>query len=172
MVTRSRKPPPPPPQKEWTLAAVDRGIAKLKRRIADVEALGAEDTTNSDPRVAPLESEIRANIEDVFGTGSRQHTENNHFTLSSTSAYQRAGFNTPDYVIEQQRKARFKEGNRQAIARLGGLVKQLQEIREDFTRCPKCNLTFRLQDYCLNDGTPLVHLDWDPEAPTLRMDEQ
>jgi hypothetical protein len=140
--------------------------------MAEVDALGAEDITNSDPRVRPLESEISGNIEDIFGTGSRQHKEHDHFSLSSTSAFQRAGFNTPDYVIEQQRRVRFKEGNSQALWRLGGLVKQLEEIREEFTKCPKCNLTYRLLDYCLSDGTPLVHLDWDPEAPTLRMDEE
>lgn len=172
MVRRSSKQPPPPPPKDWTLAAVDRGIAKLKRRMAEVEALGAEDITNSDPRVTPLESEIRANVEDIFGAGSLQQTENRHFSLSSTSAYQRAGFHTPDHVIERQQRARFKEGAQQAHGRLAGLVKQLEEIREDFSKCPKCTLTFRLQDYCLHDGTALVHLEWDPEAPTLRIDEQ
>lgn len=168
MARRSTKTPELPPPKNWTLAEIDHGIAKLRRRITDVEALAAEDITHSDPRVSPLESEIAANIEDIFGTGSREHKYHQHFSLAYYGVTQRAAFGEPDFYVEQRRKGYFKQGVKQGLETLAGLVKRLQEIREEFSKCPKCNIPWRLMDFCQNCGTALVALSWDPEAPTLR----
>jgi len=171
MARKSSRTPEPPPPKNWTLAEIDRGITKLRRRISDIESLAAEAITESDPRVDPLESEIAANIEDIFGTASREHRENDYFSLGYTGVMQMARFNEPAYISEQRDRAYFKEGINQAVERLNGLIRRLHEIREDFRKCPKCNIAWRLMDYCQSCGTALVALSWDAEAPTLKTDE-
>jgi hypothetical protein len=75
-----------------------------------VEALGSETITHKTPRVAPLESEIVATIEDVFGTDSREHREHRSVTIDYSGGRNRAAFNTPSYVLEQRNQAYFQQG--------------------------------------------------------------
>ena len=168
MARRSTKRTEPAPPKEWTLAEVERGITKLRRRMSDVESLGSESIAHDDPRVGPLESEIVATIEDVFGTESREHREHRYVSISYSGPTQRAAFNESAYVIQQRSQAYFQEGVKETLQMLQGLIRRLEEIKEDFRKCPKCNFTYRNLDYCTQDGTPLVSLSFDPEATTLQ----
>jgi hypothetical protein len=165
---RSSKTPEPPPPKDWTLAAITRGIQKLQLRIRDLDELAGANVSYKDPRVDPLESEIAATIEDVFGTGSRENRENSYVRIYHSGPTRRAAFNEPRQLIEQRSQEYFSMGVDEVREKLRGLIKRLEEKMDDFRRCPKCNWTFRNEDYCTQDGSPLVALSYNPDAPTLR----
>jgi hypothetical protein len=162
---RSSKQPDPPPAKEWTLAGITRGIEKLQLRLSEVEALASDKVSRKDPRVPVLESEIAATIEDVFGTGSRENKEHSYVRISHQGVSFR---NESEYESDQRFSEYFRIGIAEKVEMLRGLIKRLDEKKLDFRRCPKCNWTFRDLDYCTQDGTPLVALSYDPDAPTLR----
>ena len=53
--------------------------------------------------------------------------------------------------------------------KLQGLVKRLEEKKEDFKKCPKCNRSYSRLNYCIEDGALLVGLSYDSECPTLNL---
>lgn len=71
---RPRTPPPPPP-KEWTRPSIAAGIAKLKKRLVEVEALDPHKVSHTDPRVEGVQSNLRNTIVEVFGDGSSEARE-------------------------------------------------------------------------------------------------
>jgi hypothetical protein len=168
MARRSSKREEPPPPKEWTLTAITRGIEKLQRRLDELNQLETDQVQFDDPKKEALESEIAATIENVFGTGSREHREHEYVSISPSGPVRIARFNEPRYITEQRNQSNFLKGIAETREMLAGLLRRLEEKKLDFRRCPKCNATYRDLDYCTQDGTPLVDLSYDPDAPTLR----
>ncbi|HEX8845963.1 MAG TPA: hypothetical protein VF791_15030 [Pyrinomonadaceae bacterium] len=166
---RRKQPEPPLPPKELTLFEIDRGIQKLQKRVSEIKAILDERVDFKDGRVDSLESEIAATIEDVFGTGSRENKEHSYFSLGP-SVIQRVGFRQNPAYAHNKNQATFLEGLPRKIEILEGLIRRLEEKKEDFKKCPRCNQTWRLQNFCSNDGSPLVDLSYDPDAPTLTPD--
>jgi len=166
MVRRKTKPEPPP--KVWTLKDIDKGIEKLRRRINDVQSLLTDQVRFDDARKKSVESNIAATIEDVFGTGSREHRENSYISISKGPHF-RAGFHESQAVIDHRSQQSFVTGIPDTIAKIEGLVNRLEEKKKDFRRCPRCNLTFENISFCTMDGTPLVDLSYNPDAETLPM---
>jgi len=167
---RSSKSMDPPAPKDWTLAALNRGIEKLKLRLQDLEELASTATVHSDPRVSPLESEIAATIEDVFGEGSREATEHSYIRISKSGNVQMARFREAPQITERREREYFALGVSEVREILLGLIKRLHEKQGDFRKCPKCGWTFRNEDYCTEDGSHLMALDYNPDAPTLTGD--
>lgn len=158
----------PPPPKQWTPDEINRGIQKLQRRASEVKSLLESQVNYNDPRVESQGSEIVATIEDVFGTGSREHEEHSYVSLRPGSMYT-TGFRQNPSIADRKNQAAFLEYLPTVIGMLEGLIRRLEEKKESFKKCPQCNRAFDNQIYCLNDGTPLVDLSYSSEAETLPM---
>ncbi len=123
MAKKSAAPPPVEPKQFQSVEEVDHGIAKLERRIHDLEQL---DVRRDDGAVSVAESDVRETIRDVFGTNSPEFTQHAHLRLWAGGLY----LNMPPQAI-----LRAHEGGRvQAITTIGGLISRLKEKREDLTR--------------------------------------
>jgi len=149
----------------WTLEEINRGIAKLKRRIGELQVLLDTQVKYEDPLVRNAELEIPTTIEDVFGEESREYEEYSYVRLRSEILSKSAHETAP--AAEQRNQSEFIHRVHEIMVRLQGLVKRLEEKKEDFKKCPKCHRTYPNFDYCLEDGTFLVSLSYDPDSPTL-----
>src|ERR1051326_3663611 len=121
-----RKAPTPPPieSKDFTLEEIERGIAKLQRRVPEIEALNA--VTAADPGDASREilaSTIRGTIRDVFGPGSPEFDEHQYLDIW-------AG-NTRMGMQRDERAMCIESGKARAIGILRGMIGRLEEKRED-----------------------------------------
>lgn len=121
-----RKPPAPPPVevKEFTLEELEHGIAKLQRRIPDVEALDARRAAEPDASEGEiLASNVRETIREVFGTGSPEFME--HKFLRIWAGSMRMGM--PREEIAEGIDA----GKRRTVGILRALIGRLEEKRQD-----------------------------------------
>lgn len=161
MVSRGFKAP-----QEWTLPEINRGVAKIQRRISELQGLLDNNVRYDDQRASNLELEIPATIEDVFGTSSRESNECSRIRLRSRILSEGTHESAGAASVRQQ--SEFVRRVNDTIVKLQGIIKRLDEKREDFRKRPKCNQIYQNLDYCLADGTFLVALSYDPDAPTLR----
>ncbi len=82
MVSRKPLAPPPIEIKQFTLDEIERGIAKLQRRIAEVEAIDSRHAAEpSAPERSVVTSNIRETIREVFGTNSPELHEHNFLDI-------------------------------------------------------------------------------------------
>ncbi len=164
---RSSKEPEPSPKQWFSIVEIDRDLAKLKRRLDEVLALQTAKVRFDDACVNPLKEHISATIEDVFGTGSREHRLHQRFTIAHRGPSMRAAWDTPDYVLDQQSQQNFERGIPEAAETLRSLMKRIEEKKLDFMRCPSCAFSSLREFYCPHDGSVLVAFVFDQDAPTL-----
>lgn len=121
-----RNPAPSEPQaKRLTLEDIESGIRKFKRRIEEVKTLARATTVSyDDPPVQAATRNIQADLIDVFGKGSREYHA--HFDLSVGFP---EGFSQP--ADERVQQHWFRQGLPRMVATLEGLIKRLEEKRED-----------------------------------------
>lgn len=129
MARKSKQSDPPPP-KQWTLAQISRDIQKLNRRIEEVEALETNQIHHDDPQVGALKSGIAATIEDIFGTGSREHNENSYVEIWK-GPHRRTSFDESSQTVWLRNEAGFRAGIPDLIGKLRGLVLRIEEKKED-----------------------------------------
>jgi hypothetical protein len=168
---RRKAVPEPLPPKAWTLPDIERGIEKLKRRVADVQSLQTDQVHYDDGRVDSVKSSIVATIEDVFGTGSRENRENRYISFHKGQHF-RAGFHESGYVIDQRAQQAFVASFPDVITLIEGLIGRLEEKKQDFKHCPQCGRIFNNEYYCLVDGSTLGPLADKAEADTLIITEK
>ena len=122
-----RKPPPDPtvtPREFNDAGEIDAAIAKLERRIAEVEDLDVaravrEDTGEDDV----VRSNVRESIRGVFGTNSPEFQEHEHIQIWAGPM----SMNMADHaIIESREKGKVLVANI-----LRGLIARLVEKRED-----------------------------------------
>jgi hypothetical protein len=165
---RGSKGPEAQPPKQWfSIVEVDRDMAKLKRRLDEVLALQTDKIQFDDARVRPLEEQISATIEDVFGTESREHRLHRRFTIAHSGPSMRPAWDTPGHVLHQQSQQNFERGIPEAAETLRSLIKRIGEKRLDFMRCPSCAFSSLTEYYCPHDGSVLVAFVFDQDAQTL-----
>jgi len=123
----ARRPAPPPviESRQWGSSdEIDRGIAKLERRIAELDALNIQEAvlghTGADDVAL---SNVRDTLRDVFGQNSPEYKEHKHLQLWAGPMFVNMG--------EHQRLEGTERGKQQAIGILKGLIGRLQERRED-----------------------------------------
>jgi hypothetical protein len=127
-LARSTKHVPPVIEARWfTVAEIDAGIRKLRRRIDDVNALDADRVTYKDARVDVAESNIRETIRDVFGQNSPEFTEHQYHDIWKGSRIMGEDHEAP---------RKFTAGIVQSTSILEGLIARLEEKRADLVEEP------------------------------------
>jgi uncharacterized protein (TIGR02391 family) len=134
VTTMAGKKPVAAPQliepKEFASASeIDRGIAKLQRRIADVQALDPTRIRSADQSVKNVETGIQETIREIYGQNSPEFQKHKHHDIWS------GGYNLMDSDYSMQQK--FAEGIPQSIAMLQGLITRLEEKKMDFAEDPR-----------------------------------
>lgn len=105
--------------KQFSLDEINRGIAKLKRRLEEIKKLDPANTQYDDPAVDTTESNIRASILEIFGENSQE--------------YRNHGYHSIDYgpprigMSDAENQQNFAAGWPRSIALLEGLVARLEE---------------------------------------------
>ena len=124
-MARHRTPSEPPPIeiRQFTRSEIDRGIARLRRRIEDVKNLDPEQIRYNDAGVDTVESNIREAIREVFGERSPEFSDHKHHRIWH------GGLNLMDSDGARQQK--FADGIPQTLTMLEGLISRLDEKRED-----------------------------------------
>jgi predicted nucleotide-binding protein len=124
-----RKPTgPPPPAVEArqfnSAQEIDQGIAKLDRRIRDLEQLDVRQAVleeSGEDKV--VRSNIRETIREVFGANSPEFQEHQHLTFWAGPV--ELGMSSHDVVRARD------SGRKQAVTILKGLIARLEEKRGD-----------------------------------------
>lgn len=125
MPRKRPEPPPVEPRVFQSAEEIDRGIAKLQRRILELENLDiAAAVTGNTGADDVARSNVCEAIREVFGTNSPEFQEHEHLRLWAGPMF----INSSDAQI-----IAGKQGGRiQTIGILRGLIERLKEKREDF----------------------------------------
>jgi uncharacterized protein (TIGR02391 family) len=122
---RAPQPPPIEPREFRSPEEIDRGIAKLQRRIRELEQLDIpKAVTERDGSDKAAEGNVRETIREVFGVNSPEFVEHGHIELWELLHKQGGGFEAE--AIDAKTRARPR-----VIGILNGLIQRLQEKRED-----------------------------------------
>jgi len=120
-----RRPPEKPPIeiRQFTRAEIDRGIAKLLRRIEDVTKLDPQQVRFDDVKIDNVESNIRETIREIYGSNSPEFNDHSSH---------RIWHGVHNYLdSESTRQEKFAAGIPQTVTMLEGLISRLEEKRED-----------------------------------------
>lgn len=126
MARKRSEPPPVEPREFRSVDEIDRAVAKLERRIADLESLDVavalHDDTGADDVVL---SNLRETIREVFGTNSPEFHEHEHLRLWAGVTYM--GMPRNEIVAGTER------GRLQTLGIVKGLIGRLKEKRPDLS---------------------------------------
>ena len=136
-----------PAPKAWSSAAeIDKAIAKLKLRIADLEGLTVSPESSSAQEV--LVSKVRDSIRDVYGHDSAEYHEHRYVRMWHGPMY--AG------MSDREQLAGHEQGRLYLIALLKDLVSRLDEKRGEFEEP--------------NSGGKVHNLDLHPRIASVAME--
>lgn len=131
-----------PQVKAFTIEEIDRGIEKLRRRIADLDALGTQRVNWQDASRNTIELKIIETIREVFGPESPEFRE-----------YQRLSLFHPGigmYDSDKTVQAKSEAGVPHAIKILDGLINWLEEKRQDLLANPSRSVQVTFEDLQLH----------------------
>lgn len=111
--------------KEFRLEEIEPAIKKLKRRIDEVKALDQKNISYDDASVDTAEKNIRETIREIFGQNSPEFQDYQHHQI--WKGQHRIGM---DY---EESQSCFVRGIQHTIEKLDGLVKRLEEKREELS---------------------------------------
>lgn len=114
---------PPAEQKVFSPAEIDRGIARLEKRVAELRALDPATVAFNDPRVAAAASNIRSSILEVFGQNSTEQSEHGYHRISYGPENLR--------MSSAQLQQNFARGLPRSIALVENLIVRLREKRAE-----------------------------------------
>jgi uncharacterized protein (TIGR02391 family) len=125
MIRRTTPVQPVIEPKQWFAPEdIDRAIAKLQRRIAEIEALDVKEAVLQETGMDEVAmSNVRETIRDVFGQNSPEFDEHKYIRLWAGAEF----VNMTDAAII----AGTERGKRQVIGILNGLIGRLKEKREE-----------------------------------------
>jgi uncharacterized protein (TIGR02391 family) len=124
---RSQAPDPDDRPKEFTPDRIESGIRKLRRRIEEVEALDPQAVRFNDPQVEASTRNIRADLLDIFGPRSPEYVTHANYSVGYPQGTGGA------VMTPSQRQYRFQDGLPKTVVMLEGLIKRLEEKREDLS---------------------------------------
>ncbi len=138
MVSRKPSNPPPIEIKQFTADEIERGIAKLQRRIPDVVALDARRAAEPGaPEREIVASNVRETIREVFGPNSAEFREHSFFDIWAGGM--RMG------MPREEMAERIEAGKERAVAILRAFIGRLEEKREELggSRIDRVRTAFR-----------------------------
>lgn len=111
--------------KEWSAPEdIDLAVAKLQRRISELEALDIRATVLQDTGLEEVvESNIRETLRDIFGPNSPEFNEHQHIELWAGGVFM--GMSDGEIIDSRER------GRKRVIGTLNGLIGRLTEKREE-----------------------------------------
>jgi uncharacterized protein (TIGR02391 family) len=123
-----RRPAPPVETiepKEWKSSEeIDRAVAKLQRRIAELEKLDIQTALLQHTGMDTVaESNLRAAIREIFGQTSPEFNEHKYIRLWAGEEW--VGMSNGDVIEGMER------GRRKVIGIINGLIERLKEKREE-----------------------------------------
>lgn len=127
----AKKVPPKPTiePKHWaTTEEIDVAIAKLQRRISELDTLDVRATMEDSSLEDVAISNVREAIREVFGQNSPEFDEYQHIRMWSGTMF----VNMDDHQIMEG----TERGRRKVIGTLNGLIARLKEKREDLKGGP------------------------------------
>lgn len=123
MVRNRSKGKDPIEVRELSREAIDRGIEKIRRRIAEIMKLKDDRVPWDDGRKNAVEVNVRETVRDIFGSQSPEFRDFEYFTINTGNF-----IGGSDYEYNQ---IFVNEGIPYSIALLEGLISRLEEKRED-----------------------------------------
>ena len=123
-MVRRTAPPLELESRQWASPdEIDRAVAKLRRRIVELEALNIQEAVLGDTGADDVAvSNVHDTIREVFGQNSPEFKEHKHLRLWAGPMFVNMG---QHQVIEGTER-----GKRQAVGILNGLIGRLQEKRQ------------------------------------------
>ncbi|MDQ3181123.1 MAG: TIGR02391 family protein [Acidobacteriota bacterium] len=116
--------------KIFSMDAINSGIEKLKRRIAEVETLDPQRIPHDDATVDTAKNNIRDTVREVFGQQSQEANDFRHPEIYSSGDYMPAWDEDPEH------QSCFARGILQIVKSLNGLIAKLEEKRIDLAADP------------------------------------
>lgn len=126
MASRGRRPNQEPPIEIKHFASpeeIDAAIAKLRRRIQEVQSLDPTQVRYDDQRVHTAQDNIHTTILEIFGPNSPEYRRHQYHQIDRGGLVLGA---TPEYY-----QRGFAEGIPQTVAMLEGLIARLEERRAE-----------------------------------------
>lgn len=149
-MAKRRQDPPPIEIKRFTPDEIQRGIAKLRRRIEEVEALGTNKVMYMNQSVRNAESNISNSILEIFGQNSPEYQEHQGHDIWQGSRY--VGME-PDEI-----QGGFEAGIPKSIAMLQGLINRLEEKQADLGQDAAIRVRTALKDLIFIHELPMCAL--------------
>ncbi|OGQ05590.1 MAG: TIGR02391 family protein [Deltaproteobacteria bacterium RIFCSPLOWO2_01_44_7] len=124
MAKRMQYRPPLIEAKKFKLEEIDPAIKKLKRRIDEVRALNPQFISHDDASVETAEKNIRESIREIFGQNSPEFDDYKYYQIWQ---------GPPAGVGSEEAQSYFAKGIPQTIKMLEGLIRWLEEKREELS---------------------------------------
>jgi uncharacterized protein (TIGR02391 family) len=122
MAGRGSQGPPPIQSKVFTREEIELGIRKLTRRLDELKAIDPRTTQCDDPRVEAATRDIKADILEIFGQHSPEYLNHGSFSV---------GYPRGVSWEDSKNQRNFAQDLPKAIGTVEGLIKRLEEKRED-----------------------------------------
>lgn len=164
-----RRPSPETPQivdRSFSAEEIDRGIEKLRIRIAEVESLDPQKIAYDDASVKTAQHNIRDSVREIFGGQSQEARDFMHPSIYA-SEHRMYGFGeSPNY------QGHFAKGITQTVISLKGLIARLEEKRIDIGVDPvaRARTVFEGMDLHARIATVCVDLYRDGHYPQAVFD--
>lgn len=128
MATRKQPEPPPIVPKEFNRDEIERGIAKLRRRLEEVQALDPQKISHDDASVNNVEHNIRDTVLEIFGAQSPEYNVHGYHEIWHGPHLMGGG--------RHHGQECFTLGIPQSVKVLEGLIARLEEKRQDIGWSP------------------------------------
>ena len=125
MARRVSKEPPIQVKKFESIQEINQGITKLRRRIEEVKGLDPGRIRSDSQEVEITTQNIRKTLLEIFGHHSPEFREHQHHSIVYWRGVMRLGW-------DHQRELDFAEGIPRTLSLLEGLIRGLEEKKEDF----------------------------------------
>jgi uncharacterized protein (TIGR02391 family) len=117
------RPTTPPSEPELTRDHIDKGIARFRRRLAELEGFNPDEIRDrKDPSIATLEVAIEEALADAFGRGTPAYMNYSDAIKLDTLGLRIYGTIAPQEIVEG-----FRRGKARSVALLNQAIASLQE---------------------------------------------
>lgn len=141
--------------KAFSLQDIERGVAKLRRRIAEVNALNPRNVRREDAIVKSAERNIQADILEIFGLKSPEYKEHRNLVIW----HREQGLEVMGLGSYYDPQEAFAAGIPQTVTILEGLIARLEEKRSELSESPTTRAAASIDALDLHQRIADVSLD-------------